>query len=59
MADEAEITMFTAMAFLKQTFNKYAREDAEKGTLSKKEFDDLLRDHVTEVSKKYYTALLF
>lgn len=59
MADEVEITMFTAMTFLKQTFNKYAREDAQKGTLSKKEFNDLLRDHVPEVSQKYYTALLF
>lgn len=52
MADEVKITLFTAMQFLKQTFDKYAQQDAEKGTMSKKELGELLRDHANAVSKK-------
>lgn len=40
------------MAFLKQTFNKYAREDAKNGTTSKNELKQLLQDSVSGVSKK-------
>lgn len=61
MADEVPITLFTALEFLKQTFDKYAQEDAEKGTLGKKELGELLRDRANAISKTSYTytTLLF
>lgn len=51
MADKSEQTILTAMDFLKETFNKYAGMDDDKGTMSKKELADLLRHQLDEVRK--------
>lgn len=39
------------MDFLKETFTKYAGTDDDKGTMSKKELADLLRQQLDEVRK--------
>uniref|UniRef100_A0A674NBK9 EF-hand domain-containing protein n=1 Tax=Takifugu rubripes TaxID=31033 RepID=A0A674NBK9_TAKRU len=49
MADKSEQTILTAMDFLKETFFKYADTDDDKGTMSKKELADLLRNQLDEV----------
>lgn len=46
-----EQTIITAMDFLKETFDKYADMDDNKGTMSKKEFTELLRQQLKEVWK--------
>lgn len=51
MADGAKLTLFSAMHFLKETFDQYAQGDKDKGTLSKKELAELLREHGNVVSK--------
>ncbi|TWW79175.1 hypothetical protein D4764_10G0002050 [Takifugu flavidus] len=44
MADGAKLTLFSALHFLKETFDQYAQRDENKGTLSKKELAELLRE---------------
>lgn len=44
-----EQTFLSAMDFLQQTFDKYADMDDEKGTMSKKELKELLRQQLEEV----------
>lgn len=39
------------MDFLKETFDKYAAMDDDKGTMSKKELNELLRQQLGEVWK--------
>lgn len=45
-------TIMSAMDFLKQTFDKYADMDDEKGTMSKNELKELLCKQIEEVWKK-------
>ncbi|XP_029695106.1 protein S100-A1-like [Takifugu rubripes] len=52
MADKSEQTILTAMDFLKETFFKYADTDDDKGTMSKKELADLLRNQLDEKNEK-------
>lgn len=51
MADGAKLTLFSALHFLKETFDQYAQRDEDKGTLSKKELAELLREQGNVVSK--------
>lgn len=51
MADKSKQTMLTAMDFLKENFYKYADMDDDKGTMSKKELADMLRQQLDEVRK--------
>lgn len=51
MADGAKLTLFSALHFLKETFDQYAQRDENKGTMSKKELAELLREQGNVVSK--------
>lgn len=51
MAEGAKLTLFSALHFLKETFDQYAQRDEGKGTLSKKELIKMLREQGNVVSK--------
>lgn len=50
--EKTELSLFTAMKFVKDCFDEHAEKDGEKATMTKKELADLLRQQFNIVSKK-------